>query len=532
MVQYLLGFIWFLCLCCVGCQISQKRKANFTVTHSMDKAIEDIISNISEPIIPDKQVDICQVAGFCADEKGTHNFYTAIKKAIDSLDAVGGGTLLFPHSQGANHWIKQMEIYRVKGPIVLKSNIELRFHPGVKLLFEFDPQAYLPEGKPVLRRYEGISLYSYSPCIYAFNAQNIVVSTRGSNGALPIIDGMGQAWQKWSYQGDLRVQKEGKTPAYQQIRQAFNDKDVPIKDRICTDPDYHYLRPTLIEFYHCQNIKIENIKFVQAPFWVVHPVFCRNLIFRNLMYDCPNVNNDGIDVESSWDVLIENVIFDNHDDNIVIKSGRDKEGREGALVQGTPLEHISSPYIKEGRITGPTKNVVIRNCVFKGHYAFCIGSEVSGGVQNIYLKDCIAPIEVAMGVFIKSGRERGGMIEDIFVKNLSIQEARNDAICIIPNYDNDTLSPYPPSIRNIQIQNVAVARAGKGLRVFGWEDAPIKDVQITHIKIEKVLSPNEKDKLLINQVQNLILKDVQIENKDYRGKFTKVEKGKNPPRQN
>ena len=497
---------------------------------SVDETVEEILARIHEPIIPDRTIDLAKFSGFVPDQEGSHDFYEDIRRAIDTLSAMGGGRLVFSHTEGPDFWMRPTETYRVRGPIQLQSNIELCLHTNIRLFFEFEPVRYLPDGKPVLRRYEGTTLYSFSPLINAINVENVAITSIGKHGALPVIDGDGEKWQQWSYGGDIQVQKSGRTPAFKSIRSEFNNADLPIANRIATDTGYHFLRPDLISFFHSKNILVEGLRLEQSPFWVVHPVFSQNMIMRNVIFDCQIINNDGIDIESSSDVLVENVIFDNYDDNVVIKSGRDREGREGALVAGTLLDSLDSPYVMGGRITAPTQNVVVRDCIFKGHYAFCIGSEASGGARNIHVMDCWGPLEVAKGIFLKSGRSRGGLIEDIHIRNLRFHRIEQEAISIVPRYDNDTTSAFPPTFRNIRIQNVTVGQAGKGLLFFGWPDAPIYDVKLEEVSIKSVLEDGVNSKLWLNQVKEIKLKNVSIEDEDFSGRFTKQDSVSLPPR--
>ena len=508
----------------VSCRTNPK-----TGMENMDKEMAEIVNSIDSPKIPVRVIDLCKFSGHKADESGSYDFYNDIQKAIDTLSAKGGGTLLFSHSEGSEAWIKQTEVFRVKGPIILKSNIELRFNPSVRLSFEFSPLAYLPDHKPVLRRYEGTTLYSFSPLIYAFNAENIAITFTGGNGAMPVIDGNGERWQKWSYQGDLRVEKKGMIPAYKAIQTEFNEKDLPISKRICADTGYHFLRPTMIEFIHCKKVKIDGVKLVNSPFWVIHPVFTRDMIVRNVMFDSQVVNNDGIDPESSSNILIENIIFDNHDDNIAIKAGRNREGRLGALVLGSEFEKINSPFVKEGRIKASTNRVVVRNCIFKGHYAFCIGSEISSGANHIYVTDCSAPMSVNMGVFLKGSRKRGGIIDHIFIRNLNFTKVEKEAVCIIANYDKDTISLFPTVFKDIYIENIYVKNAGFGIKVFGWYDAPVENLQINNLIIDQVKGTSQDDQFLMNQIKNGFLKNVRINKKSNDGHFNKREKNVYPP---
>jgi len=519
----------FLLLMAFACQ-QQPEATQSAFTFPLAEA-EAIVAQIQSPTIPNRVIDLRKFAGLDPDEAGTHDFAPFISAAIDSLSAQGGGVLYLTHTLLPSAWLKQLLTYRVRGPIELKSNIELRIDNNVRLFFEFAPEAYLTDGKGVLRRYEGTTLYSYSPLIRAFNAENIAITGAMGAGSLGIIDGDGWKWQKWSASGDIRVQEQGKTPAYKQLRIDLNEADMPIGERICNDSSYHFLRPTMMEFFHCQKIRVEGLKLVSSPFWLVHPVFSQHITVRNLMFDAQVINNDGVDIESSQYALIENVIFDNHDDNVVIKAGVNREGREGALVAGSELEGLESHYIKNGRITAPTEKVVTRDCVFKGHYAFCIGSEQSGGARDLYLYDCVAPMEVKMGVFLKSSRIRGGTVENVYVDNLKLNYVENDVICLIPNYNNDLESPYPPTYRNIHISNVTAKVAGRGIRVFGWADQPISDVHFSNVQIDSVISNQESEIFTVNQAKNIQLKNVSIEGKSRDGTYEKVEEGVAPPRQ-
>ena len=357
-------------------------------TDPIDDGIAAILAQMSEPQIPNRIINLIEFSGHAPDETGTHDFYADIKKAIDQLSQEGGGKILFAHTQGADAWIKRTEIYKVNGPIVLKSNIELTFDPNIKLSFEGSPSDYLPnDGRGVIRRYEGTMLYSFCPLIYAFNAENIAITANGKNGAMPVIDGNGEQWQKWQYSGEMKRKSEGKKMAFLALRE-INDSGLPLKDRRYDDIAADYYRPELFAPILCKNILVEGVKFEESPFWMLHPIFCENLIFRDILLDGQVVNNDGIDPEACKNVLIERVLFYTHDDNIAIKSGRDTEAREGVDIAGTAFEGLTNDYIKNGRIgTDRSENIIIRNNHFKNHYAICIGSEIAAGAKNIYAVD-------------------------------------------------------------------------------------------------------------------------------------------------
>ncbi len=485
---------------------------------------DSIISAIQEPVIPDRVIDLVKFSGHSADATGTYDFRQDIQRAIDSLAAAGGGTLLFPHSKGPDYWMKTTEVYRIDGPVELRSHIQLMFDTDVRLQFVFHPEHYLHEGKGVIVRYEGTTLYSYSPLIRAFHVHDIILTARPGSGAMPVIDGDGEKWVEWSMSGEDRRKAAGLTVSYEKARDV-NNQGIPLNERHFDHLGEDFLRPPLMQFFLCRNVRVEGVKLDNSPFWVVHPVFSENIVFRNLLYDDNNVNNDGVDVESSTNVLIENVIFYNHDDNVVIKAGRDREGREGLSIAGTDLETVQSPFISEGKLGGPSSNVIVRNCVFKGHHAICVGSEMSGGAHDIYVFNCIAPQEVYQGIYLKSSRKRGGTIRDIYVKNLRFNYLKADVVSIIPNYDNDTTSEWPPLIRNIYIEDVHAVNAGNGIRVFGWFDRPAEHIFLDSITVDTVRG----ERFSYGQVRDLQVRDVQIMNKIYNSTYNLVDESITTP---
>jgi polygalacturonase len=489
----------------------------------------EIVSTISEPVIGADTIDLIEYSGHIADGKKGYDFRQDIQAAIDQLSANGGGTLIFRNSQGSSKWVKSTEIYRIRGPIEMKSGVCLALDYSVELFFEFDPPSYTNNGEGFLTRYEGTTIYGYSPLIRGFNAENIAIKANEGHGAMPCITGDGEKWQMWSEKGQNQASAKGELPSYVKLRR-INNQDMPVRERIFAGKE-DYLRPAMIQFLFCKNILIEGVFLKDSPFWVVHPVFSENMIFREIVYDCQNVNNDGIDVESSRKVLIEDIIFNNHDDNVAIKAGRDQEGIKGANITGTEIEELNSPYIKDGRLTGPTSEVVVRDCVFKGHHAFAIGSEMSGGANNIYVHDNIANQDVYMGVYLKGSRKRGGVISDIFVQDMELDNVKADVIALIPNYDGDTTSSHPPKFKNIFISGIKAERAEHGIRIFGWPDALTENVHINDVNIEEVTSEENDSDFTVSFAKDVFLKEVIIEGKEFEGDYTNL-KGKKPPKTN
>jgi polygalacturonase len=501
------SLIGFLILTNLSCSKTVASLSRDEMPDFIDDSVTAIVNRIQEIQIPNNIVNIIDYSGHQPDEYGTYDFRADIQKALNELSRNGGGKILFPHTQGPKKWTKLTDVYRISGPIELRSNIELIFQPSVRLFFEFNPEAYSNNGEGVITRYEGTTIYGLSPLIRGFNIENVKFSYTGGNGAMPEITGDGEKWVKWATSFDGKQQFTDDPNNVSLGPRVANNLDTPISERKMGDPSTHNLRPSMIQFFLSRNVLIDGIKITNPPFWIIHTVFSQSMTFRNILFDAGNTNNDGFDIESSKDVLIENIMFNNHDDNVVIKSGRDREGREGAIVAGTALENISSEYIKDGRIGGVCENVVVRNCVFKGHHAFAVGSEAAAGARNIYVVDNISVQNVNMGVFIKSSRSRGGVTENIFIRNLRLNVVLDDVVSINPNYDGDTIGPNIPQFKNIYIENVTVNDAKNGIRVYGWSEKPTFNVQFKNIDIK--LNKDNKDAIKLDLIN---AKDVKLEN--------------------
>jgi len=345
------------------------------------KEVPSILGRIIPPDVPVRE--FC-VTDFGAEPDGLTDCKPAIDKAIEACLSAGGGKVIFSAGN-----------YFIKGPVHLESNTRLHLSAGSCLSFSSDPADYLPV---VLTSWEGTRLYNYSPFIYAINKTNVAITGEGMiNG---YADGVFARWQA--------IQRKD-----QLLSREMNNNEVPLKDRIFGAD--HFLRPHLIQFYECENILIEGVTILDSPFWCIHFIYSGNITVRDLIFASQQLNNDGIDVESCEDVLIENVHFDNRDDNIAIKSGRDAEARMLQI---------------------PSRNIVVRNCYFKGHNAFAIGSEMSGGVYNIFMENCGFRGEVRNGIYLKSNKDRGGKVSGVYVRNTRFGIA-GSVIQIDSDYKNE-----------------------------------------------------------------------------------------------
>ena len=283
-----------------------------------------ILARIQAPQFPARRFEI--TAYGATPNSGTDSL-PAIRAAIESCSAAGGGQVIIPAGR-----------FEVDGPIRLHSHVDLHLSENSTLRFSGRPADFLPL---VLTRWEGVIVNSYSPLIYARGEENIAVTGAGT------IDGNARrefaGWRKLQAGDEKRVF-------------AMGAEGVPVAQR--TFGPGTYLRPSLIQTYECRNVLIEGVTLVDSPFWVVHPVFCRNVTVRGVNVDSLTINNDGCDPDSCTDVLIENCRFHTGDDGIAIKAGRDRDAWT------------------DGRAT---ENVVIRHCRFQSKInALCIGSEMSG----------------------------------------------------------------------------------------------------------------------------------------------------------
>lgn len=389
---------------------------------------EAILARIVAPEFPDTTFVI---SDFGAVADSTSNCKTAIDQAISACSQAGGGTVRIP----AGQWF-------CDGPIHFENNINLHLDEGATLRFGSNPASYLPVVKS---SWEGTLLYNYSPLIYAYGKENIAITGKGT------IDGEGsKTFASWH-----KLQKTD-----QQLSRDMNHNNTPVDQRVFGDG--HYLRPQLVQFYDCKNILVEGVKIEDSPFWCIHLLLCENATLRGLSYDAQNKNNDGIDPEYSRDILIENINFNNNDDNVAVKAGRDDEGRA---------------------MQRPSENIIIRNCHFKGLHAVVMGSEMSAGVHNVFVEDCDAAGYLKRGIYLKSNPDRGGEISNIYVNNVHFGEVL-DCFMVTSNYHNEG-SGFPTNIHSVYLNKVSCQKANNyAIYLKGHELKPLHGFVITDFTVD------------------------------------------------
>lgn len=294
---------------------------------------DSILNHISGAKIAEKSL---QIKNFGARNDGKTDCRAAFAKAIKKASVMKGAKIVVPAGT-----------YYIKGPIVLASNICLELQKGATLKFAPEEKYY-----PIVNTsWEGTFLYNYSPLIYAYGCKNVSIIGEGT------IDGNAMTtFAKW---------KPNQKKA-QQLSRKMNHEEVPVSERKFGEG--YWLRPQLVQLYNCQGITLEGVKIINSPFWCIHLLKSENIICRNLRYDAKLINNDGLDPECSRNILIEGIAFNNGDDNVAIKSGRDNDGWNAKM---------------------PSENIIIRNCHFKGLHAVVIGSEMSSGVRNVIVETVI-----------------------------------------------------------------------------------------------------------------------------------------------
>ncbi len=378
----------------------------------------------------------------------------ALTRAINACHAAGGGRVLVPPG-----------IY-LTGPVHLLSHVNLHLQKGAVLRFHTDPRLYLPE---VLTRWEGMELMGYSPLVYACDQSNIALTGEGT------LDGQASVDNWWPWKGNSEWGRPG-FPSQDQTRSrlmADVEAGVPVGERHYGAG--HFLRPPFVQFYRCNQVLIEGVTILRAPFWLVNPVLCEDVVVRGVHLESLGPNSDGCNPESCRNVLIENCYFDTGDDCIAIKSGRNADGR---------------------RIKVPSENIVIRGCRMRaGHGGIVIGSEISGGARNIFAEDChMSSPSLERGIRIKTNSVRGGVIEHLRFRNIHIGRVQ-DALVINFFYEEGDSGNFLPTVRDIAIENLLCEHADRVFELAGFARQKIVDVRLTDVRVLQAAQVGQLDNI-------------------------------------
>ncbi len=457
-----------------------------SISERAAKAWKDVYpqveSRIKAPTFPDKDYNITDFlpkatkkgkkkADITLKDKHGNVLYTQVfNSAIAKCSANGGGRVIVP----AGTWLT--------GPVKLLSNVNLHLEEGATLLFTDDPHQYYPL---VLTAWEGMNCWNWSPMIYAYKQENIAITGKGT------IDGgasrenwwsmVGNA--KWGWKDGMLSQRSGRI-----ILQDWNESGVDLFERRLGSN--WGMRPQLVNPVECKNVLIEDVTMLRSAFWVMHPLMCQNVTVRGVHVQNDGPNGDGCDPESCKDVLIENCYFDTGDDCIAIKSGRNRDGRERAI---------------------PSENIIVRNCQMKnGHGGVVVGSEISGGYKTLFVENCkMDSPDLERVIRIKTNTCRGGVIEDIYVRNVEVGQCDEAVLKINLDYEPNEKCKraYPPVVRNVYLENVTCNKSKYGVRIIGLEDkCNVYNIELKDCNFNGVADGNK----ITGEVKDVVLENVKI----------------------
>jgi polygalacturonase len=408
------------------------------------RRVPGILRRICPPSFPRRTFDITR---FGAVGDGTTECTEAFRRAIAVCHRAGGGRVVVP--AGAF----------LTGAIHLRSNVNLHVSDGATIRFSPDPASYLPV---VATRWEGTECYNYSPLIYAHGQRNVAVTGTGT------LDGQARLgpWESWYASG-------GPQGADQQALRRMGAEGVPVEQRQFGAG--HYLRPSMLQFYRCANVLVDGVTIVDPPMWTVHPVLSRNVTVRGVTVHSMLYNTDGCDPECCTDVHITGCRFDTNDDCVAVKAGRDEDGH---------------------RVGVPSTNIVVERCKFSGRWGgITVGSEMSGGVANIFARDCeINPADfpgrypVKYPLYIKTNKLRGGYIDGVHLRDFTGGRVEREALYVILNYNNQ-VGTRPVLVRDITVDRMVLDGARRAIWLLGLETDHIRTVRVRNSHFTAVADP-------------------------------------------
>ena len=423
------------------------------LANGWDTQYKQIEQSIRQPQFGDKVFNITKYGASVKATAAANQ--KAINKAIDACSKAGGGRVVVPEGTFNT------------GAITLKSKVNLHVEKGAVLQFVFQPELY-----PIVpTRWEGLDCYNLQPCIYAYKQNDIAITGEGT------IDGGGENSTWWKWCGAPRYGwKQGEVGQNMGARARllkYAEDGVDMKERQFTAKDG--LRPQLINTYDCDGVLIENVTLLRSPFWVIHPLLCKNVIVRGVHINNDGPNGDGCDPESCDGVLIENCFFNTGDDCIAVKSGRNNDGRLW---------------------NKPSENIIIRNCEMQnGHGGVVIGSEISGGCRNLFAENCkMDSPDLDRVVRIKTNTCRGGIVENIYARNIEVGQCGESVLKINLDYEPKEICcrGFVPTVRNINIENITCNKSKYGVLIVALDSVTnVYDINVKNCRFNGVEKGNK-----------------------------------------
>lgn len=406
----------------------------------------------------------------------------AINRVISLVSKKGGGKVIIPKGT----WNT--------GAIELKSHVNLVLEEGATLHFAFEPKLY-----PLVRTsWEGLACWNYSPCIYAYKATDIAITGKGT------IDGGGNNDTFWQWNGSPRFgYKEGVTKESQKLGSRSKllkmaEDGVPFDERKFGMG--YGLRPQLVNMVHCERILIKDVKMINSPFWVIHPLLSKNITVDGVYVWNEGPNGDGCDPEACENVLIQNCVFHTGDDCIAIKSGRNNDGRLW---------------------NQPSRNIIIRNCKMEdGHGGVVIGSEISGGCENVYAENCVMDSPHLERILrIKTNNCRGGQVQNINMRNVVVGQCKEAVVKINLDYERKEICyrGFEPIVNNVNVENVTCQKSDYGVLIIGRDSLEnVYDINIKNCKFDGVVKEPVKitGKTRNVKFNNLVINGSLVLNKE------------------
>ncbi|MFI6740516.1 glycosyl hydrolase family 28 protein [Nonomuraea sp. NPDC050451] len=426
-----------------------------------------ILARIAPPTFPDRTFPITD---YGAKPDNSTDCTAAFRSAIAACNTAGGGTVLVPGTGK----------FRT-GKIHLLSGVRLHVEAGGTIRFRSDAGSYLPT---VFTRWQGIECYNYSPFIYARNQTDLALTGTGT------IDGNAAAGPWFGFD-------DQRGPDWDRLQQQAVD-GVPVEQRQFGDG--HFLKPNMIQFYGCRNILVEDLDIRNPAMWTIHPVLSRNITIRRVKIYSRGAMVDGVDPESSSDVLIEGCTFDTGDDGTVIKSGRDTDGR---------------------RVGVPSTDIVIRDNTYYGRWgAITVGSEMSGGVRNVFAENnrilAGSSYHSFYALYLKTNNRRGGTVDGVHVRNLTGGPCDRGGFYIDMNYSLTGPGNGPivnPVIQNITVDGLNIADSPFAIKLSGSAASHIRNVTIANSTFTRIDTPAPQ----LSNADNVVLRDVRINGVLYGG---------------
>ena len=396
---------------------------------------------VEEPTFPPREVQATDYPSFTA--------------AIDACAAAGGGRVTVP----AGEW--------TTGAIHLRSNVELHFEDGAKLVFTDDPADYLPV---VRTSWEGVECYNYSPLVYAYGCTNVAITGKGTLAPVTTL------WTKW-------WDAESMAPGYERERlYTWCAKGVPVEERDLTKTLGQGARPQLIQFNRCHRVLLDGFSITSSPLWCIHLLLSSSISVRGVEITAREHNSDGIDFEMSHDVCVEGCSFQQGDDGLVVKAGRNQDG---------------------WRLDAPSYNIVVTNCVLRqSNNILAIGSELSAGVSNVFVTGITGP-GTQSGLYIKTNRRRGGFVRNVWMENVDVEHfdacvlaLETDVLYQWANFPDYEIR-YTP-IENVHLRNIRVGKCSYDARLVGDRHLPPRNLTMDDVAIDHYYSRKEPYYIVTN----------------------------------